>query len=523
MSTSLGLIESPDDATLSPMPGAVIYIRVSTREQTENLSLPTQLRACEEYCRREGYQVLERFTEEGESAKTADRPALQRLLTFCRANKGRVHFVVVFNLTRFAREKYDHFALRALLKGLGISLRSATEPIDDTSTGKLMEGVLAAFAQFDNDVRSERTRAGMKAAGEIGRWTFLAPIGYLNAPKSFGVSLIEDPERAPLVRELFAEFATGQYTKQQLQARMSERGLRTRKGLRLSSQALSDMLENRLYIGLLDVPEYNINGTRGDFVPLVQESTFYRVQAVLAGRVPVNAPRPRSRADFPLRGFVRCSACGRGLSGSWSKGRARHYAYYHCRPGCRAVNVSKARLEELFVQELAHFQPTTGYMRLLKESVLHVWRERKSSVEADLADAEHRAKVIQQRLDRLDEAFLFARSIDIDSYDRQRDKLREALTLLSIDRHASQVEELDVEGVLAFAERVLPRAADLWIQAALDQRQRLQQLFFPEGIPFSGKSFDRTAVTACAFRYLKPIAEQEKGLVDQTGIEPVTS
>jgi hypothetical protein len=77
-------------------------------------------------------------------------------------NKGRVHFVVVFNLTRFARDKYDHFALRLHLQSLGISLRSATEPIDDTSTGKLMEGVLAAFAQFDNDVRSDRTRAGMK-------------------------------------------------------------------------------------------------------------------------------------------------------------------------------------------------------------------------------------------------------------------------------------------------------------------------------------------------------------------------
>ncbi len=56
--------------------------------------------------------------------------------------------------------------------GYRISLRSATEPIDDTSTGKLMEGVLASFAQFDNDVRSDRTRAGMKAALELGRWTF---------------------------------------------------------------------------------------------------------------------------------------------------------------------------------------------------------------------------------------------------------------------------------------------------------------------------------------------------------------
>jgi hypothetical protein len=56
-------------------------------------------------------------------------------------------------------------------------------------------------------------------------------------------------------------------------------------------------------------------------------------------------------------------------------------------------------------------------------------------VQADL-DAERRAKVIQQRLDRLDEAFLFAGSIDIDSYERQRNKLRETLTLARMDRHS---------------------------------------------------------------------------------------
>ena len=207
------------------MVGAVIYVRVSTKEQTENLSLPTQLRACEEYCRRQGYEVLERFHEEGESAKTTDRSQLQSLLTYCRLNKGRVHFVVVFNLTRFARDKYDHFALRSLLQSLGISLRSATEPIDDTSTGKLMEGVLAAFAQFDNDCRSDRTRAGMKAALELGRWMFLAPIGYLNAPRAMGKSLMPDPERAPLVRRAFEEYATGRFTKQQLLKQATSLGL----------------------------------------------------------------------------------------------------------------------------------------------------------------------------------------------------------------------------------------------------------------------------------------------------------
>ena len=102
--TTTALPERDASSMLRSMVGAVIYIRVSTKEQTENLSLPTQLRACEEYCRREGFEILERFKEEGESAKTADRTELQRLLTYCRTHKGRVHFLVVFNLTRFARD-----------------------------------------------------------------------------------------------------------------------------------------------------------------------------------------------------------------------------------------------------------------------------------------------------------------------------------------------------------------------------------------------------------------------------------
>jgi site-specific DNA recombinase len=505
------------------MVGAVIYIRVSTKEQTENLSLPTQLRACEEYCRREGFEVVERFREEGESAKTTDRTELQRLLAYCRTNKGRVNFVVVFNLTRFAREKHDHFALRAYLQSLGISLRSATEPIDDTSTGKLMEGVLAAFAQFDNDVRSDRTRAGMRAALHLGRWTFYAPLGYINAPRALGKSLMPDPERAPIIRRVFDEYATGRFTQLQILDLATNWGLRNRLGRPLSSQAIGALLRNPLYAGILDVPDYGVRGQRGDFDPLVDEATFYRAQAVLAGRAPSAAPLLRGHPDFPLRHFARCASCGRGLTGSWSKGRREYYAYYHCRPGCRGVNVTKSKLEGLFADELSRLQPTPGYMRLLKESVLQVWKTRQAEVQADIANAERQATAIQIKLDRLDEAFLFERSIDINTYDRHAEKLRAELTLVRIDRHAGRLEELDVEGVLAFAERVLPRAADLWVQASLDQRQRFQQLFFPDGIAFDGKGFVGTAATAPAFNYLQPIAVGTEGVVDQAGIEPATS
>src|SRR5918993_5671287 len=302
MRSPITLPTPANGSKLRPMVGAVIYVRVSTKEQTENLSLATQLKTCEDYCERQGFEVVARFREEGESAKTVDRTELQKLLQFCRTNKGRVQFVVVFNLTRFAREKYDYFALRAHLKSLGISLRSATEPIDDTSTGKLMEGVLAAFAQFDNDVRSERTRAGMRAALQLGRWTFPAPLGYLNAPKWSGKSLVPDPERAPVVKDMFEEYASGRFTKQEVLARVTERGLRTRRGLAVSPQSFGQMLHCTVYIGRIETPEFGVS-TRGDFDALISEQTFYRAQAVSEGRAQVSAPRERNHPDFPLRGF----------------------------------------------------------------------------------------------------------------------------------------------------------------------------------------------------------------------------
>jgi hypothetical protein len=63
----------------------------------------------------------------------------------------------------------------------------------------------------------------------------------------------------------------------------------------------------------------------------------------------------------------------------------------------------------------------------------------------------------------------------------------------------------------ALAERVLPRAADVWVQASLEQRQRFQQLFFPDGISFDGNGFVGTRATAPAFSYLRAIEVQMKG------------
>ena len=157
-----------------------------------------------------------------------------------------------------------------------------------------MEGVLAAFAQFDNDCRSDRTRAGMKAALELGRWVFLAPLGYLNAPRAMGKSLMADPARAPLVRRAFEEYATGRYTKEQLLKQASAWGLTNRRDRPLTSQAIGMLLRNRLYPGIVDVPGYGVRAKRGDFEPLISEDLFYHVQS--SCRVACRARRRSSRS-----------------------------------------------------------------------------------------------------------------------------------------------------------------------------------------------------------------------------------
>jgi hypothetical protein len=90
------------------------------------------------------------------------------------------------------------------------------------------------FCQEEARLRDEHpdleiTRAGMRAALGLGRWTFPAPLGYLNAPKWSKTSLVHDPERGPLVRRAFEDLATGNYTKQEVIARATEAGLRSRR------------------------------------------------------------------------------------------------------------------------------------------------------------------------------------------------------------------------------------------------------------------------------------------------------
>jgi site-specific DNA recombinase len=217
---------------------AVIYCRVSSKDQVKNLSLPTQEKACRDYCAREGYEIARVFVEEGESAKTTNRTQLKELIAFCVEKKNRVDVLVVNSVNRFARDQFGHFTVRSILSKRGITLRSATEPIDDSPAGKLVEGILATIAQFENDEKRERTKRGMKAALERGTWPFPVPLGYLKIPQPDGrCRIVQDPKVAPLIKQGFELFATGRYDRVEVLRKLSAAGLQSKKGRNLSPQS----------------------------------------------------------------------------------------------------------------------------------------------------------------------------------------------------------------------------------------------------------------------------------------------
>src|SRR4029079_1915559 len=138
----------------------------------------------------------------------------------------------------------------------------------------------------------------------------------------------------------------------------------------------------------------------GGFPTLVPEGLFDRVQALLDGKGRPCNLRQRAHPDFPLRRFVACSLCLAPLTGSWSRGRSKRYAYYHC-PKCRTVKVPRGQLETSFIELLETLQPQPEYIRLFKAIVSDVWKSRQGESQQLRLSLQSRIAQKRQRLDRL--------------------------------------------------------------------------------------------------------------------------
>jgi len=297
---------------------AVIYLRVSTKEQAsrdeagEGYSIPAQREACLRHIAERGWSLAGEFTDAGESARTADRPMLKAMLR--RVAEGGVGAVVVHKIDRLARSMEDHVAIRATLRHAGVQMVSVTENIEETASGRLVEGIHALMAEFYSANLAGEIRKGMTQKAKMGGWPTKAPIGYLNVrEKTAGkdiAKVILDPDRALLVRATFRLYATGEYSLPELQATMHAKGLTSpharRPGAPVSVSKLAELLTNPFYLGVVQWGGARYGGQHKALVP---QSLFDRVQQTLRAR-DVAGVRQR-RHEHYLKGLLHCGECGR--------------------------------------------------------------------------------------------------------------------------------------------------------------------------------------------------------------------
>src|SRR5438876_3506754 len=380
----------------------VIYCRVSSKEQIEGTSLESQELACREYARSHNIKVLKIFIERGESAKFADRTQLVELIDFCRQNKGAVQVLLVWKVDRFARNVGDHFNIKATLLKYGVRVVSVTEPIDSNPEGKLMETILAGFAQFDNDIRATRTVQGMRRKLQEGIFPWKPPLGYRSSTRNDEKKNEPDLPDQPLfglLQKTWKEFATGAYTKAETRRLMETWGVETKNGKSISNQSLDNLFRNKYYAGVL-VDPWSREEYEGRHVPMVSRQDFARVQQIISKRNR-SVPRQKETPEFPLRGLVRCQQCLRYFTGGFSRGRSRRYPYYNCGKCKPRTSYAVQDLHDEFSAFLDGIAAKPELMGKLSELVIQAAERRGASTKARKARQEAEVKRLNSQVKEL--------------------------------------------------------------------------------------------------------------------------
>jgi len=330
-----------------------LYARVSSDQQAEkNNSIPSQLRLLHEYTLKHKMEVVKEYVDEGESALSIKRPAFLEMITETKRRFPPFQAILVWKLSRFARNRQDSILYKSMLKKRGIEVISISEPIDDTPQGQLMEGMIEVIDEFYSAVLAQETLRGMVENARKGYRNGGFPIyGYKNVqifdekgnPKT--KYEVNDSE-AEVVSLIFELYAKGNGLKN-IVMELAKRGIKPRSGTYWSKSTLANILRNETYIGwtVFNKRDKKTIGRqfkpkdewiiiKNTHEPIISEELFNRVQELIEERQPKNTPAQVTASKYLLSGLMRCGKCG-GAYGVTGYGRKRKYAYYNC------INYSK--------------------------------------------------------------------------------------------------------------------------------------------------------------------------------------
>lgn len=359
------------------MPGkAVLYLRVSTGQQVDRgSSLPSQESACREYAERNGYEVVDVYVDEGESARTADRDSFQEMIYRAKQPDCPFSAIICYENSRFARSREDAILYKALLRKKGIELIFTKQDFDDTPAGRLLEGIIEVVDEwYSNNLAVETVRGQKQTAAQGYSCGGRPPYGLrrVETKNEFGKTKARwepDPDTAPIVRRIYTEFASGKGQKA-IAYSLNAEGIPAPRGNFWTNNSLHYILfkNYHAYLGNLVFnrednsrpghkykPEDQWVVLKGAWEPIVEEAV---VDDVLGRRRTHFYPKRDSDPDpFILSGLVYCGLCGARMNGT-SIGR-KQWRYYRCqrnssggKSACPQRGIPKKDLENEVVKSV---------------------------------------------------------------------------------------------------------------------------------------------------------------------------
>lgn len=444
---------------------ALIYLRVSTDKQAEKgLSIPAQKEKCLQYASVNKYEVDEGadiYEDKGESARTTNRPDFLRLWERCRNDKA-IKAVIVYDISRFARDRIDFALVKSDLVKRGIKILSVSEGIDETPSGQLLEGVLSTVAEFFSLQGGEKIKIGMRRKANEGTYPTRAPYGYKNVREVISGdknrAWIEvDEKEAIWVEKAFRLYATGDYSLRELTELLAEQGFPSRTGKKPYVSFMEKMLKNKIYIGW--IVWGGIENPNGKHKPIISRELFDKAEAI---REAHNLGGNRTRKHiFILRGIAKCGECGsRWQAGYHTNNRGKKYGLYDCQKAQKAQRVACSQksaplddLEGQFAQIFKQVQLPASFVEKIRDRVRTIYaKEEETYNKLAVMYASDQTK-IKEQTDRLIKLYM-NNGINDERYEEEKKKL-------DLEEIRLKENSTKVEGELKNTIRVIETAISL--------------------------------------------------------------
>lgn len=286
--------------------------------------------------------MVAEYIDRATTGTNDDREQFQKMIED--SNKKCFEFVLVYQLDRFARNRYDSATYKNKLKKNGVRVISAKENISDDASGILMESVLEGMAEYYSVELSQKVKRGMAINGEKCLYNGgNIEIGLKVDKESRHYQI--DEETAPTVRKIFEMYRSGSTIAQIMQYLKSI-------GITYTKGRIRNVLENKKYIGTYT---YKGKETPNVIPQIIDNELFEDVQKILV-KNKKSRSRLKTKTEYILTTKLFCGHCKDmmvGISGTSRNGKVHNY--YSCnnsrRKKCNKQNVTKEYIENIVVEK----------------------------------------------------------------------------------------------------------------------------------------------------------------------------